>query len=173
MASLGHNELMICQHSFKYWPGGQATNHNRKWWILRYVTTYGVTCPWWVNGLTAMSFSSQNYFHDDITKWKHFPRYWLFVSGFHRSGEFHSQRPATQSFDVFFDLRLNKRFSKQSWGWWFETPSHSLWRHCNIFGRYNKSTIYQNECFMKSAFRTQHATKEWYSHVQRIFVHLK
>ena len=26
---------------------------------------------------------------------------------------------------------LNKRLSKQSWGWWFETPSHPLWRHCN------------------------------------------
>ena len=27
---------------------------------------------------------------------------------------------------------LNKRLSKQSWGWWFETPSRSLWRHCNV-----------------------------------------
>ena len=27
---------------------------------------------------------------------------------------------------------LNKRLSKQSWGWWLETPSRSLWRHCNI-----------------------------------------
>ena len=26
---------------------------------------------------------------------------------------------------------LCKRLSKQSWGWWFETPSHSLWRHRN------------------------------------------
>ena len=26
---------------------------------------------------------------------------------------------------------LNKRLSKQSWDWWFETPSCSLWRHCN------------------------------------------
>ena len=26
---------------------------------------------------------------------------------------------------------LNKRLSKQSWGWLFETPLHSLWRHCN------------------------------------------
>ena len=26
---------------------------------------------------------------------------------------------------------LNKRLSKQSWGWWFGTPSRSLWRHCN------------------------------------------
>ena len=25
-----------------------------------------------------------------------------------------------------------KRLSKQSWGWWFETPSCSLWRHCNV-----------------------------------------
>ena len=44
---------------------------------------------------------------------------------------FPSQRPATRSFDVFFDLRLNKHLSKQSWGWWFETPSRSLWRHRN------------------------------------------
>ena len=41
------------------------------------------------------------------------------------------QRPLTRSFDVFFDVRLNKRLSKQSWVWWFETPSRSLWRHCN------------------------------------------
>ena len=37
------------------------------------------------------------------------------------TGEFPAQRPVTRSFDVFFDLRLNKRLSKQSWGWWFET----------------------------------------------------
>ena len=43
------------------------------------------------------------------------------------------QRPATQSFDVFFDLCLNKRLSRQSWGWRFETPSRSLWRHCDVF----------------------------------------
>ena len=30
-----------------------------------------------------------------------------------------------------FDLHLNKRLSKQSWGWWFEMPWRSLWRHCN------------------------------------------
>ena len=46
-------------------------------------------------------------------------------------GEFPSQRPVTRSFHVYFDLRPNKRLSKQSWGWWFETLSHPLWRHCN------------------------------------------
>ena len=46
-------------------------------------------------------------------------------------GEFSAQRPVTRSFDVFFDLRLNKRLSKQWWGWWFETLSRPLWRHCH------------------------------------------
>ena len=31
-------------------------------------------------------------------------------------GEFPAQRPVTRSFDVFFDLRPNKRLSKQPWG---------------------------------------------------------
>ena len=47
------------------------------------------------------------------------------------TGEFPAQRPVTRSFDVFFDLRMNKRLSKPSWGWWFETPSRPLWRHCD------------------------------------------
>ena len=47
-------------------------------------------------------------------------------------GEFPAQRPVTRSFDVFFDLRLNKRLSKQSWGWWFETLSRPLWRHRDV-----------------------------------------
>ena len=42
------------------------------------------------------------------------------------ASEFPSQRPVRWSFDVFFDLHLNKRFSEQSWIWWFETPSSSL-----------------------------------------------
>ena len=47
------------------------------------------------------------------------------------TGEFTAQRPVTRCFDVFFDTLLNKRLSKQRWGWWFETPSRPLWRHCN------------------------------------------
>ena len=45
------------------------------------------------------------------------------------TGVFPSQRPVTRSFDVFLDLRLNKRSSKQLWGWRFKTPSRSLLRH--------------------------------------------
>ena len=47
------------------------------------------------------------------------------------TGEFPAHRPVTRSFDVFCDLRLSKRLSKQSWGCWFVTPSRPLWRHCN------------------------------------------
>ena len=61
--------------------------------------------------------------HDYVIKWKHFPSYWLFVWGIHR--------PMTRSFDVFFNLRMDKRLSKQSWGWWFEKPSRPLRRHSN------------------------------------------
>ena len=46
-------------------------------------------------------------------------------------GDFSAQRPVMRSFVIFFDLRLNKRLSKRSRGWWFETSSRSLWRHCN------------------------------------------
>ena len=46
--------------------------------------------------------------------------------------EFPTQRPVTRSFDVCLDLRLNKRLSKQSLRWWFETLSRPLWRHCNV-----------------------------------------
>ena len=47
------------------------------------------------------------------------------------TGEFPSQWLVTRNFDVFFDLCLNKRLSKQSRRRGFETSSWSLWRHCN------------------------------------------
>ena len=71
-------------------------------------------------------------YHENVIKWNHFPRYWPFVRGFHRSPvNSPHKRPVTRSFDVFFDLRLNKWLSKQSWGWWFVTALRPLWRHCN------------------------------------------
>ena len=52
------------------------------------------------------------------------------------TGEFSSPRPVTRSFDVFIDLRLNKRLSKQWWGCWFDTSLRPLWRHCNDWYSY-------------------------------------
>ena len=47
-------------------------------------------------------------------------------------GEFPTQRPVTRSFDVYFELRPNKRLNKQWWGWSFEMQSRPLWRHRNV-----------------------------------------
>ena len=44
-----------------------------------------------------------------------------------------TRRPVTRSFDISFYLYLDKWLSIQWWGWWFETPSRPLWRHCNVF----------------------------------------
>ena len=68
--------------------------------------------------------------HDDVTKMETFSALLaLCAVNSPVTGEFPVQRPVTRSFDVFFDH--NKRLSKQSWVWWFETPSRSLWPHCN------------------------------------------
>ena len=50
--------------------------------------------------------------HDDVIKWKYFPRYRPFVRGV--PGEFPSQKIVMRSIDIFFDLCLSKRLSKQS-----------------------------------------------------------
>ena len=68
--------------------------------------------------------------HDDVIRWKHFPRYWPLC------GEFTDPRwiPRTRASDTelwcFLWNAPCKRLSKQSLGWWFETPSSSLWGHC-------------------------------------------
>ena len=82
----------------------------------------------WYNIFSMMTSSNGNIFRITGPLWGEFTY----------PGEFPAQRPVTRSFDVFFDLRLNKRLSKQPWGWWFETPSCPLWRHCNALAIYRK-----------------------------------
>ena len=71
----------------------------------------------------------------------------------HLCGEFtgprwiSGKRPVTRSFNVLVDLRLNKRLSKQSRGWWFETLSHPLWRHCNGINNDNTGAIFMRGIF--------------------------
>ena len=76
----------------------------------------------------------------------------------HLCGEFTGDRwilrtKASAAELCFYHLRLNKRLSKQWWGWWFETPSRPLCRHCNdeqslqhaniskLWGRYGTQDI--------------------------------
>ena len=76
-------------------------------------------------------------------------------------GEFPTQRPVTRTFDVFFDLRLNKRLSKQCRGWWFETLSCPLWRNRNVVLLFLSGTyIYRNPCFYQDkTFRAKSFVK--------------
>ena len=73
---------------------------------------------------------------------------------------FPSQRPVTRSFDIFFDLRPNKRLNKQLRRRWFETHSRPLWRHsiflynilcptCENSRSFRRSSI----CFTRSSDR--------------------
>ena len=69
--------------------------------------------------------------HGDVMKWKHFLRYWPLCGEFTCHRWIPLTKPVTLSFDIFFDLCMNKRLSIQSWQRLFETSSRSLWRHCN------------------------------------------
>ena len=96
--------------------------------LLANVTLYSISCSSWGDCVVTII----------RTWWCHqmetFSALLAIRAGIHWSPvtrEFPAQRPVTRSFDVFFDLRLNKRLSKQSWGWWFETQSCPLWHHCN------------------------------------------
>ena len=63
-------QLTISRHWFRHWHGAeQAASHCLNQWRSSLLTHIGVIrCD-----------------HDDVIKWKHFPRYWPFVRGIHRS----------------------------------------------------------------------------------------
>ena len=68
--------------------------------------------------------------HDDVIKWEHFPRSWPFVRGIHR-WPVNSPHKASDAELGCFLWSTYKRLSKQSRGWWFETPLCPSWRHRN------------------------------------------
>ena len=83
--------------------------------------------------------------HGAVIKWKHLPRYWPLWGESTGNRWIPLTKPVTRSFDIFCDLRLNKRLSKQSGLRCFETPSRSLWRHCN--GKFvNSMSVKSNSC---------------------------
>ena len=103
--------------------------------IITIVQHFGDGRCWFAFGIDYYSsFRISSYPHDDVIKWKHVP-----LTG-QLCGEFTGHRwiSRTKASDAelwcFLDLRLNKRLSKKSLGWWFETPSRPLLRHCNGMG---------------------------------------
>ena len=125
--------------------GWSMTNYHRYWLscAIYQTVTYDYFISNSTGAISSTSLANQSiasacqdptwWYNDSEPWWRHqmetFPAfYWLFARGIHPNppvtGGFSSSRPVTQSFDVFFDLRLNKRLGKQ-----IETPSCSLWRH--------------------------------------------
>ena len=68
--------------------------------------------------------------HDDVIKWKHFPRNWPFVRAIHRSPVNcpHKGRWRGALMFSLICVWINNWVNNR---WWFETLSWSLWRHCN------------------------------------------
>ena len=66
--------------------------------------------------------------HDDVIKWKHLMRYWPFVPGIHRSPVNSPHKGQRRGALMFF---ICAWINDQRLCWWFESPSRSLWRHCN------------------------------------------
>ena len=80
-----------------------------------------------VPGHTGVTYDS----HDDVIKWKHFPRHWLFVRGIHRSPV---NFPHKGQWRGGLMLSLICAWTN---GWvkrrqWFEKPSYRLWLHRNV-----------------------------------------
>ena len=70
--------------------------------------------------------------HDDVIKWKYFPVCWSFVRGIVRPPVDSPHKGQWRSALMYFFISVwIHGWAKQWRSRWFETPSRSLWRHCN------------------------------------------
>ena len=70
------------------------------------------------------------------------------------TGEFPAQKPVTRSFDIFFHLCLNKRLSKQSWGWWRHRADYNV---IVMYGDFNRTIkLVWMLCERKLVYKTFH-----------------
>ena len=97
-----------------------------------------------------------------------FSRYWTFARGIHRS-PVNSPHKGQWRRALVFSLiwAWMNRFCKQSWGWWFGTPSRPLWRHSND-KRLNHTTFF-DMCFSSP---TQN-DEQLFTHHSRKLIQLK
>ena len=70
------------------------------------------------------------YWHDDVIKWKDFPRYWTFVRGIHRS-PVNSLHKGQRRRALMFSLICTWINGWVNNGEASETLSLPLWHHCN------------------------------------------
>ena len=118
-----------------------SSSHDISYWFISSIS-HGICTSWWRHQMETFSAL--------LT---------LCAGNSPVTGEFPSKRPVTRSFDVFSHLRLNKRLSKQSGGWWFETPLRSLWRHRNV--AYRVSSSHYIGCWLVSSISQEICT--WFA----------
>ena len=64
-------------------------------------------------------------YHDDVIKWKHFPRNWPFARGIHRSPVNSPHRPVTRSLDVsLICARINGGVNNHGAGYLWRYQAH-------------------------------------------------
>ena len=114
---MDENNCILLLISLKFVPLGPNDNKSALFWVHSWSTIthfndaymrLQASMSWWRHQMATFSVSLA-----------------LCVGNSPVTGEFPSQRPVMRSLGVFFDLRLNKRLSKQSGHRW-------LWRHCNV-----------------------------------------
>ena len=147
---------MIIYHGDVIWASGllkppvtrmffQISQHQRKYQMSSFLALCGS------NPLVTVEFSSQRASNAErvamprncsllvkgpsVSWWRHqietFSALLAICAGIHRSPVNFPHKGQWRGALTFSDLCLNKLLSKQSWGWWFETPSRPLWRHSN------------------------------------------
>ena len=117
---------------------------------------------WWIHKNISPFF--QGYFtgtgriYDDVTKWKHFPRYWPFVREFTGHRWIPLRKASDAELWCFLWSAPDKLLGKQSWGWWFETVSSSLWRHCNVVCVQSMKGLHKTNCKYGNSSKVLHQT---------------
>ena len=118
----------------------QWLNH---WGLIAHICIRELTHPWWRHQMETFSALLNLCAGNSLV-----------------IGESPSQRPVTGSFDVFFDLPLNKRLSKQSWHRWFETGNYMFWNGTIGFLRSVKHVMRAFECICND-IKTLHPEPKW------------
>ena len=98
------------------------------WLASRYWCCCWIVTCWWISVIHLSTFISAWWRHQMETFSALLA---ICVGNSPITGEFTSQSQWRGALMFSLICALNKRLSKRSWGWWFETPSHSLWRHCD------------------------------------------
>ena len=162
------NKLSNCPWSEIPWHSCEVTVMIQQ----KVCTFYGIYCGWDIQSVRW-----------PLSWWRHQMETFsallaIFAGNSPVTGELPAQRPVTQGFDVFFDLHLNKRLSKQSWGWWFETLSCPSWHHCNVLrGHMSITPSHQLRTCQQTASYDDWLTdprrnliKLWKYHSQNVFL---